>query len=129
MGRSFGTKTLLLVIEGISECTRLSSVGRVTTTSGVVGTYQTGGLPEYASVLVSLHVLSVHDEKDFTDTLYPSTFKGRVLSLMAEESYWSAWVKLKDGLNVETIPRAFLSAKTITVSRLMGSLAFETLLG
>ena len=111
----------------LTQPLRLARFG-VTRTSPVAGTDQIGGLSEVASVWDSLHDLSVHEDKDFTQTLYPSTCKERVASI-AEESCWRDWVKLKDELKEVTRPRASLSANTITIAKLVGSLAFLTSLG
>ena len=87
-----------------------------------------GGLSETASVWVSLQALSAQDAKDFTHSLYPSTCKGSFPFFMAEANSLIVWLKLMDGADVVAVPRAFLSAKTMTmleVSRSSKSVSFS----
>ena len=77
-----------------------------------------GGLSESASVWVCAQYLSGHKAKDFTQTLYPSTCKGSFPFCIAEANSWMVLLKFGDGVDVDTIPRAFLSAKMMVMSRL-----------
>ena len=84
--------------------------------------FQFGGLSDIASVWVLVQALSEHEAKLFTQILFPSTFKVSAPFCTAEANSWMVSFKLKDGVDVMAIPRAFLSTKgPVIIYRLGGS--------
>ena len=91
--------------------------------------FQFGDLTERAIVCALSQDLSEQVAKDFTQTLNSWTCMSSRPSSIAEANSSMVWSKLTDGVDVLTIPRAFLSAKTMMMCKLTGSSEFAPLAG
>ena len=76
-----------------------------------------------------LQDLSEQEAKDFTYTLCPSTCNGRVPLATADANSSIVWFKSMLGIEVLTMPKAFMSANTMMIFEISGSSACVTFSG